>query len=75
MSPLLSLPLVLLGAASPIGAALRAMAAKRPADPWEAWADAARADLDRRRRFCIARMGRRWLLHPDNAPRRRPCSR
>ena len=75
MHPVLALPLVLLGAASPIAAALRRVRDAKPADPWDAWAARTAADLDARRRFCVARMGRRWLLHPGNAPRRRPCSR
>jgi hypothetical protein len=74
MSPFLTLPLTILGAASPIAAALRRARARQPADPWDTWAARAAADLERRRRFCIARMGRRWILHPDNQVQRK-CSR
>lgn len=71
MSAILSLIPVILGAGAAVRGANRTVAGKAPPDPWDDWYAHASADLDRRRRYCLARMGRRWLLHPDNRVQRK----
>jgi hypothetical protein len=71
MPPLLALLPVLLAAGFNVTRAHKRQTGTAPPDPWDAWRARAEADLERRRRYCLARMGRRWLLHPDNQVRRK----